>query len=203
MILVSGDKAQFYNEVTATGAQLDGLLQLAQGMCESEYGAGRPLEITTFTDIVEYFPMGKVAYVKRSPVISVSEVYIRGKSDNFGMTTSDWQLQDPSTYTVDNTINQVNIGFTDIWSFSGGQSRGDRMEAKIVYSSGFDFTITSNQEINSIKAICGRIVSYMFQKIGIGQANITDVVGFQSFVAGDRFIGLFLTPLAKYRIKIT
>jgi hypothetical protein len=103
MILVSGDKAQFYNEVTATGAQLDGLLQLAQGMCESEYGAGRPLEITTFTDIVEYFPMGKVAYVKRSPVISVSEVYIRGKSDNFGMTTSDWQLQDPSTYTVDNT----------------------------------------------------------------------------------------------------
>ena len=201
MILVSGDKAQFYNEVTATGAQLDGLLQLAQGMCESEYGAGRPLEITTFTDIVEYFPMGQVAYAKRSPVISVSEVSIRGKSNNFGGTTSEWQLQDPSTYTVDNTINQINVGYTNNWALYGNSGRGDRMEAKIVYSSGFDFTITSNQEINSIKAICGRIVSYMNQVVAIGKANITDVDGFQSFVSGDNFLGLFLNPLQKYRAK--
>ena len=150
-------------------------------MCESVYGADRPLAITTFTDIVQVYSSG-IAFIKRSPLVNVSLVQIRSSPQE------DWQTLTSDSYLVDFDICQI------AFKIRSGNS------ARITYTSGFDFT-TTTQEVKNIKSICGRIVSYMNQKIGIGQGNITDAVGFQSFVATDSFLGIFLQPLAKYKVR--
>lgn len=190
-ILTSTDKPTYYSEVTAVAPQLDGLLAIAQAMCESSYGADRPLDITTFTDIVQVYSSG-IAFIKRSPIIAITSVSARSGIGN------EWQLLDVDSYSIDIESNQVNFKSFDYWGSKF--TRSQSMEAKITYSSGFDFT-TTTQEVKNIKSICGRIVSYMNQKVAIGQAAVTDSVGFQSFVSGDNFLGLFLLPLAKYKIR--
>lgn len=167
-------------------------------MCESTYGADRPLDVTTFTDIVELYPSSGIALIKRSPVIAVSAVSVRRKINNFGSSSSEWQLLTTNEYSVDTEINQVNINYADNWGMLG-ERRSHPMEAKIVYTSGFNFASDTSQEANNIRSICGRIVSYMEQPIAIGEANVTDDVGFQSYVTGGSFLGLFLTPLQKYK----
>lgn len=163
-------------------------------MCESEYGAGRPLELQSFTDIVPLYNSG-IAFVQRSPLVSVTSVSTR---TNDGITNSEWQLLTASDYSVDIETNQVNIKTLDSWGWSG-RRRSLPSEAKIVYTSGFNFSGDNSQEANNIRAICGRIVSYMAQPVAIGKASITDAVGFQSYTSVDSYLGIFLLPLAKYR----
>jgi len=190
-ILTSSDKSKYFSEVVATSTTLDGLLIIAQSMCESIYGADRPLDVTTFTDIVDLYPASGIALIKRSPVIAVSAVSVRSKSDNV------WQLLTTNDYSVDTEINQVNINYSDNWGMLG--ARRSPMQAKITYTSGFNFSTDTSQEANNIRSICGRIVSYMELPVAIGKANITDAVGFQAYVATNQFLGIFLTPLAKYK----
>lgn len=166
-------------------------------MCESTYGADRPLDVTTFTDIVELYPSSGIALIKRSPVIAVSSVSVRRKINNFGSSSSEWQLLTSNEYSVDTEINQVNINYSDNWGMLG--ARRSPMEAKIVYTSGFNFASDTTQEANNIRAICGRIVSYMELPVAIGKANITDDVGFQAYVSSSSFLSVFLLPLVKYR----
>ncbi len=164
-------------------------------MCESEYGAGRPLELQTFTDIVELYPSSGIAFVKRSPLVSVSSVSTR---TNDGISNNAWQLLTTDNYSVDSETNQININRLNNWGWSG-RRRSLPSEAKITYTSGFDFSTDNSQEANNIRAICGRIVSYMEQPIAIGKASITDADGFQSYVSSDNYLGIFLAPLAKYK----
>ena len=166
-------------------------------MCESTYGADRPLDVTTFTDIVELYPSSGIALIKRSPVIAVSSVSVRRKINNFGNSSSEWQLLTSNEYSVDTEINQVNINYADNWGMLGAMR--SPMEAKIVYTSGFNFASDTSQETNNIRSICGRIVSYMELPIAIGEANITDANGFQSYTALGQFLGVFLSPLKKYK----
>jgi hypothetical protein len=163
-------------------------------MCESEYGAGRPLELQSFTDIVPIYTCG-IAFIKRSPIVSITSVSVRTKS-SFG--TSDWQPLTSNDYFADTEINQINIRALDNWGMSGHR-RSHPSEAKVTYTSGFDFSTDTSQEANNIRAVCGRIVSYMEQPVAIGKYNVTDTNGFQSYVSGDSFLGLFLLPLAKYK----
>ncbi len=196
-ILTSSDKSKYFSEVVATSTTLDGLLIIAQAMCESTYGADRPLELQSFTDIVDLYPASGIALIKRSPVIAVSSISVRREIDNFGSSSSEWQLLTSNEYSVDTEINQVNINYSKNWQMLG--ARRSPMQAKITYTSGFDFSTDTSQEANNIRAICGRIVSYMEQPIAIGKANITDANGFQSYVASNSFLGVFLAPLGKYK----
>ena len=196
-ILTSSDKSKYFSEVVATSTTLDGLLIIAQAMCESTYGADRPLELQSFTDIVDLYPASGIALIKRSPVIAVSSISVRREIDNFGSSSSEWQLLTSNEYSVDTEINQVNINYSNNWGMLG--ARRSPMQAKITYTSGFDFSTDTSQEANAIRAICGRIVSYMEQPVMIGKANITDAVGFQAYVSGDSFLGLLLAPLNKYK----
>jgi hypothetical protein len=196
-ILTSSDKSKYFSEVVATSTTLDGLLIIAQAMCESTYGADRPLELQSFTDIVDLYPASGIALIKRSPVIAVSSISVRREVDNFGSSSSEWQLLTSNEYSVDTEINQVNINYSNNWGMLG--ARRSPMQAKITYTSGFDFSTDTSQEANNIRAICGRIVSYMEQPIAIGKANITDAVGFQAYVTSNSYLGVFLAPLGKYK----
>lgn len=193
-ILTSSDKAKYFSEVTATSSTLDGLIIVAQAMCESEYGAGRPLELQSFTDIVNLYSSG-IAFVKRSPLVSVSSVSTR---TNDGISNSEWQLLTTDDYSVDIETNQVNINSLDNWGFSG-RRRSLPSEAKITYTSGFDFSTDNSQEANAIRAVCGRVVSYMEQPPAIGQQAVTNSSGFQGYVEAGNYLKIFLEPLKKYK----
>jgi hypothetical protein len=113
-------------------------------MCESTYGADRPLELQSFTDIVDLYPASGIALIKRSPVIAVSSISVRREVDNFGSSSSEWQLLTSNEYSVDTEINQVNINYSNNWGMLG--ARRSPMQAKITYTSGFDFSTDTSQE---------------------------------------------------------
>lgn len=162
-------------------------------MCESTYGADRPLDVTTFTDIVPVYSSG-IAFIKRSPLIAVSAIVVRRSPQD------DWQSVDVAAYAIDTSTAQVNFKYLPVGSSRNfGASFSTRTEAKITYTSGFNFSTDNSQEANNIRSVCGRIVSYMEKPIAIGEASVTDAVGFQSYVPLDNYIGIFLLPLAKYK----
>ena len=191
-ILTSSDQDVFFPNVTATDDELEGLILIAQAMCESAYGADRPLDIHEFSDIVTVYSTG-LAFIKRSPLIDVSAVVIRSCPQE------DWTLLDSADYSIDYDVCQVNIKrFNSNWGY-GNRSRYQPQEARIIYTSGFDFSTDNSQEANNIRAICGRIVSYMEQPVAIGKIGTTDALGFQSYISADSYLGIFLLPLAKYK----
>lgn len=191
-ILTSSDKTQFFSEVVATSTTLDGLLIIAQALCESVYGAGRPLDVTEYSDVVKVYSSG-LAFIKRSPLIDVSAIVTRSSPQE------NWTLLSTDDYSIDYDVCQVNIKrLNSNWGYSPRRNSPSQ-EVRIVYTSGFDFSTDTSQEADNIRAICGRIVSYMEQAVAIGKANITNADGFQSFVTSDNFLGVFLLPLAKYR----
>jgi len=165
-------------------------------MCESEYGAGRPLELQSFTDIVSLYD-SCIAFIKRSPIVAITSVSTR--TNDGASYPSSWQALTTNDYSVDTEINQINISSAlNNWGLLG-RRRSLSSEAKIVYTSGFDFSTDTSQEANAIRSICGRIVSYMATAVAIGKASITDTDGFQSFVSTDNYLSAFLFPLGKYR----
>ena len=193
-ILTSSDKTKYFPNVTSTGTGLDGLIIAAQTMCESTYGADRPLDVTTFTDIVPVYSSG-IAFIKRSPLISVSSIVVRRSPQD------DWQSVEISAYSIDTSTAQVNFKYLPVGSSSnfGGSSSSTRTEAKITYTSGFDFATDTSGEANNIRSVCGKIVTYMEQPIAIGEASTTIAGEFQSYVTLDNYFGIFLLPLAKYK----
>ena len=193
--MLSTDKGTYYPEVTATGAALDGLLFIAQTMCESEFGAGRALDLVSRTDIVEVYASSRTCILRALPIGAITTVEIR-------YPMQEWSVVEASDYYLDSNIGQINFKSlaNENRASQYGRSSGKR-EAKITYTSGFDFVANTSQEVKNIKAICGRIVSYMNLGAGIGITSDTPVAGFRSFASADNFIGLFTAQLTKYKLR--
>ena len=194
-ILTSADQDVFFPNVTATDDELDGLILAAQAMCESTYGADRPLDVYEYSDVVTVYQSG-IAFVKRSPLIDVSAIVVRRSPQD------DWELVDTDAYSVDYDIGQVNFKYLPVGSsrnFGSLRNSSTRTEARIIYTSGFDFDTDTSQEANNIRAVCGRIVTYMEKPPSTGQQSVTDGSGFQGYTPLDNYFGIFLLPLAKYK----
>ena len=194
-ILTSSDQAVFFPNVTATGDELDGLILAAQAMCESTYGADRPLDVYEYSDVVPVYSSG-IAFIKRSPLIDVTAIVVRRSPQD------DWELVDTGAYSIDYDTCQVNFKYLPVGSssnFGGLRNSSTRTEARIVYTSGFDFDTDTSQEANNIRSVCGKVVSYMEKPPSAGQQSVTDASGFQSYVPLDNYFGIFLLPLAKYK----
>ena len=193
-ILTSADQDVFFPNVTATDDELDGLIIAAQAMCESTYGADRPLDVYEYSDVVTVYQSG-IAFVKRSPLIDVTAIVVRRSPQD------DWELVDTDAYSVDYDICQVNFKYLPVGSSRNfGDSRSSTgIQARIVYTSGFDFATDTTQEAENIRSICGRIVSYMEKPIAVGETSVTDAVGFQSYTPLGNFLSVFLAPLSKYK----
>jgi hypothetical protein len=193
-ILTSADQDVFFPNVTATGDELDGLIIAAQAMCESTYGADRPLDVYEYSDVVPVYSSG-IAFIKRSPLIDVSAIVVRRSPQD------DWQAVDSATYSIDYDTCQVNFKYLPVGSSRnfGSPRSSTRTEARIVYTSGFDFATDTSQEANNIRSVCGKVLKYMEQPIAIGEASVTDSTGFQSYVPLSNYLSIFLAPLTKYR----
>jgi hypothetical protein len=194
-ILTSSDQAVFFPNVTATGDELEGLIFAAQAMCESTYGADRPLDVYEYSDVVPVYSSG-IAFIKRSPLIDVSAIVVRRSPQD------DWQSVDSAAYGIDYDTCQVNFKYLPVSSssnFGSLRNSSTRTEARIVYTSGFDFSTDTTQEANNIRSVCGKVVTYMKQPIAIGESAITNADGFQSYVPLDNYLSIFLAVLTKYK----
>lgn len=194
-ILTSADQDVFFPNVTATGDELDGLIIAAQAMCESTYGADRPLDVYEYSDVVPVYSSG-IAFIKRSPLIDVSAIVVRRSPQD------DWQAVDSAAYSIDYDICQVNFKYLPVGSssnFGSLRNSSTRTEVRIVYTSGFDFDTDTSQETNAIRVICGKIVSYLEKPVAVGEASVTNTDGFQSYTTLGSYLSVFLAPLARYK----
>lgn len=189
MILTASDQPTYFPNVTQTGLALEGLLNLAQALCESSYGANRPLEQTTYEAIVTVNPLTRTAQLPYFPVVSVVSVAVRQSRESWGrVSTSEWWLT--TGYMLDIPTGQLN--FTTLVT-----------EAKVAYIAGFDFT-ANTLEAKQIKAIAGTIVdyganrfygqldSYLSNPPGDGQVESFN------YVRPDTWLQTILMPLKKY-----
>lgn len=176
MILTASDKVKFFPSIQATGAELEGLLWQIESIVESKIN--RVLDIKTYkqTDTSS----DRIIRLWYSPIVSVTSVETRTISRNpyqYSSTFSDrnaWQLLAPESYEVDTYQNQIEI-------LSNSFRYTSSMEIRVIYTSGFDFTDTTNPEVMKIKAIAGQLLTFIAQpsaskgvsSIGVDYQNIS------------------------------
>lgn len=189
MILTALDQATYFPNVTQTGSALDGLIAFSQALCESSYGANRPLEQMLYEAIVTVNPKTRTTQLPYVPVVSVSSVSVRQSRESWGrISTSEWWLT--TGYMLDIPTGQLNFETV-------------ATEAKVSYVAGFDFAVNT-AEVKQIKAIAGTILdyganrfygqldSYLSNPPGDGQVESFN------YVRPDTWLQTILTPLKKY-----
>lgn len=191
-ILIAADQPTYFPNVAQSGAALTGLLAVAQSLCESSWGANRPLDQQQFTEIISINPLTRTGNLPNVPVLSspAPVVSVRVSRDSWGrVTTSSWFTLDSGGFSVDYEIGQLNL-------FSMAT------EAKVSYTAGFDFTQTS-QEIQTIKAIAGVVVDWAARRF-YGQLDSylsnppAGAVESFNMVRPDTYLEVALRPLKKY-----
>lgn len=191
-ILTAADQATYFPNVTQSGAALAGLLAVAQSLCESSWGANRPLDKQSFTEIITINPKFRIGSLSYNPVSSTPTptVATRRYTDSWGRTIStDWYVLDAGSFSIDYEIGQLNL-FNPV------------SEARVTYTAGFDFALTT-QEVVNIKAIAGVVVDWASRRFyGQLDSYLNNEIGapVQSFnmVAPDRYLETILRPLKKY-----
>ncbi|NJN87931.1 MAG: hypothetical protein HC881_18590 [Leptolyngbyaceae cyanobacterium SL_7_1] len=193
-ILSALDQPNYFPNVSASGAALDGLIQLAQVMCEGSYGANRPLERQPHTEIITINSIDCFGYLSRFPVVSVEGVQVRsrrrGRLDGWGRSTSfEWYTLAPADYQLDFETGQLNL----FGVFN--------TEAKVSYVSGFDFA-NPNPQAKQIKAIAGLVLTYMANnRPGLNSYLNNPATGTAesfNYESLDNYLGTLLSPLKKY-----
>jgi hypothetical protein len=167
MILTEDDIPIYCPTVTLTGDALDGAIALTQSLIESEQGAGRKLEINTITEIL---PLNEFqsCFLTTDPILSLVSVQARtGKfrdMTGFPYQSSPWRDVDEEDYTLDeNELTLVTSeAFFNGWNTGYGiRSQVFLTQAKVSYSTGFDFADDTDPDVRYIKANAGQILNYL------------------------------------------
>ena len=159
-VLSETDKDIYFPSIELTGMALEVAIANAQRLAESNFGAGRPLEVTEFTEIVQIADVvqsGQFSYV---PVLAdpapVIQTRIRGRT-TYGRHkgVSNWYTLPEESYILD-----IDGRFHLNSNYAGDFGRTGYYwadEAQLTYSSGFDFTVDSH-EIQQIKTAVASIL---------------------------------------------
>jgi hypothetical protein len=192
-ILTAADKPTYFPSVTQTGAALEGLLALAQALCESYYGANRPLELQQFKEIVSVNLAYRVAVltyypIATSPALAV-EAIVASSGNRFGRVILDvWSDLRSDEYRLD-------IETGELWIATRA------IQARATYTAGFNFG-SSAPDVLNIKAIAGQIVTY-FANYRVGLDSYLsnppgNAVESYNLVRPDQYLTALLLPLRKY-----
>jgi hypothetical protein len=192
-VLTAADQPIYFPTVTQTGAALDGLMALAQALCESSYGANRPLELQQHSEIITInlkYLVGTLSYYPIAALPSMS-VWARIMMDaSFGrLSLHQWLPLASDDYLLDVETGELRLG-------------GVASEVKVVYSAGFDFSLSS-AEVKSIKAIAGQALTYFANyQVGLDSYlnNPAGEGGVESYnlVRPDQYLSAILLPLRRY-----
>lgn len=163
-ILSLADLAIYAPTVTITGPALTGAILRAQILAEGPMGAHRPLELQQFietkrlnvklgTCLLSYTPVAVVP----APVIEIRQGnYVDSYGREHGIT--DWEVVSANGYQIDPETSTLNLLLGSLDDYGRLSARYPN-EARLTYTSGFDFTL-STTKINEIKAAVGAILEY-------------------------------------------
>ena len=191
MIFTAGDRDSYFPNVSQTGAALEGLLVLAQSLCESDYGANRPLDYAQHGEVISINSSG-FGYLSLLPVYPTPTVIeVRESVDGWGRISGPgWRPLATSEFELDYITGRL-----DVFVKSS--------DVKLFYYTGFDFGSGATQEIKNIKAIAGQVVEY-FGRYRVGLDSYLNnpaggAVESYNLVRPDQYLTTLLRPLMKYR----
>lgn len=190
-ILNLTDKATYFPGVDVGMPALEGLIALAQTVCESVYGANRSLEAQRVSEILPV--KNQQVFLSYAPVLTIESVAIRWNQTRWGRTIfTDWSPLPADGYLFDSPINRLSLFMREV------------SEVKVSYTTGFDFS-SSASDVQQIKAIAGMVVDWAARRY-YGQLDSylinPSVEGAAAeswnFVRPDQYLQAMLLPLRKY-----
>jgi hypothetical protein len=190
-ILMAADQPIYFPEGSVTGAALDGLCRVAQSICEGAAGSNRLLELQAFTSIVAVQRVERFCYLPFFPVVSVAAVSVRQQADSWGrFVDGGWLPLADDEYWLD-----VEVGRLHFARFAA--------EARVTYSSGFDFSVSSNPDVVTIKAIAGLVLTHIANNYGGSLDNYstnpaTGTAESRNYARLDTYLEAILLPLKRY-----
>lgn len=138
-----------------TAEQIDRLIISAQRLAESTLGAGRPLEITEFVDLLPVNKVMQTAQLKYWPVLTSPAPIIEVRQSStltYGRShgTSQWTQIDADEYILDESGKiHLKIGYSNTGFNRSTLLQSD--EVRATYSSGLDFSVPS-YEVDQVKS---------------------------------------------------
>lgn len=191
-ILTPSDQSAFFPDVTATSPALDVFCAIAQAYCEGLHGANRPLCMTEFTEVSPVWSASEaVARLSMHPVSSIVEVQSRTVVQNYGRSyPGEFQTVDIDSYRFESTTGEVQLLFV-------------ASEIKVRYFAGYDFSSTTDPDVQKIKGIAGAVLSHMFShSYGQLASHMDNPTGLgivsKSFPGLDTYLKAALLPLKFY-----
>jgi hypothetical protein len=155
MILTEDNYQEYTKGITLTGDDLLVAIAQAQAIIESPNGANRPLDITEKKEILTTNGRLQNVYLSWKPVLLDPAIIVRGRygkvKSPYGevIPASDWE-----------TITGFRVDDNELTVLSNSFCTG-YSELEITYSSGFDFTDTTNPDVEYIKRHTGILLTYM------------------------------------------
>jgi hypothetical protein len=194
-ILEPTDLAAFFPTVTQTGSTLEAFCAIAQSYCEGHYGANRPLEKTTFTEVspVRAPEQEAIARLSMHP-IDPNSLIVQARvlvEDGFSrIFTGEWQTLDSASYEFEVTTGELRLHLI-------------ASEVKVNYTAGYDFRSPTQPDVQKIKAIAGAILTHMGNHgFGVFTSTLDNPTGTavlsNSFAPLDGYMKTMLHPLKRY-----
>ena len=146
-ILTEADKAIFFPRVAATGNELTGLILATQTMIEAKIG--RTLEIKNYVQTTK--TVNAIAQIQYTPVVAITKVETRQLRRNpYSYTRSfssrnSWVEMPTDGYEFDEENQRIEL----LSSGSYLDSPQSKIEIRITYTAGFDFTDNTEEDIES------------------------------------------------------
>lgn len=196
-ILIETDKPTYFPTVTATGAALTGLLQLAQGIVEGPKGADRRLEI--YNNVETTRVAGLLTRCSLLPVVALQAVEVRyepGGYSRYSMPLDGWRWGQsiPPWRLLTSDEYQLDITGQIIFAASA-------YEARVSYTTGFDFTTTA-PDVVRIKAVMGLVATHLFtNRPGLDsylENPPTGTTVSYNYASLDSHLTAILMPVRKY-----
>lgn len=206
-ILTEAEMPIYAPSVTLTGVALDAQIAFIQGMMESPMGADRPLEIQSITEVRRVNWKTQTVHPRFFPIADPESMTVEVRTANRlngyhrASGAGDWDLLNSDQWNL-NENGRIDLSGDILAFFSSNCGQETRVnEARLTYSSGFDFSEPS-PDVNFIKAIAGQILSYQMSPAysGIKRQRVDQEyeIEWQSGnVAGGLPLSLFV-PLKKY-----
>ena len=140
-----------------TGASLTAAISRAQFLAESDRGADRPLEVASFSETLPITWYGQTMMLARLPILTTPAPVIRVRAKPFSAygrynPVGAWATLTTTQYEIDQYLGKITI--------VGGLPQSGYIEAQVTYSSGWDFTSTTDEDVLKIKQCVANIIQY-------------------------------------------
>lgn len=193
--------------ITLSGDALQSAIDISQVIVEGVNGADRPLPVTSFTKVIK-IPEDNRILLPITPLLEDPAPVVRLRGSDLGArfgrySSQEWEVLSEDNYVVDYDNNEIALlGLNRLFyrqncnnSFRGYRrpptAPHEQRQAKITYSSGFDFT-QNTPETNKLKMVLASIVALRTsaQSQGVKSLEISDEEYKITYVSQSDYMGI-------------